>query len=374
MKSQVVVIHAERKPMKNVSNPGPHQMYRNPRVVVETRDLRQLHPEEIRVEMIYAGVCGTDVHLAEADPATGYIRSSAPAEIGTEGRIIGHEGVGRVLAIGSQVNHIKVGAYVTFESIIVCQHCEVCRRGQFNQCLCALLLGLEKDGLFGTVVDVPAALSHDITALAGSDEGLKAAACVEPAGVAYVACQNTHIAAGDEVVVFGAGPIGLFAVMLAKFVFGATRIYVVEPSAFRRDFARKWGDEVYDVDAFFENGPACVDVVIEASGHMDNIRRVFRRLNANGRIALLGRSGTPLVLDAVDHMITNAVSLVGSRGHLGGAFAKILSLCESGRIHLDEVVTGVVDGPEALCNLLSSPEKILDENCKVLVRLNGQEV
>ena len=374
MKSRVVVMYADRKPMENVSNPGPHQLYQNPRLTVETRDLGQLKGDEVRVEMIYGGLCGTDVHLVETDSATGYIRSSAPAEIGTEGRIIGHEGVGRVLAVGSQVNHIKVGAFVTFESIIVCQHCEVCRRGQFNQCLCALLLGLEKDGLFGTVVDVPAALSHDVTALAGNEEGLKAAACIEPAGVAYVACQNTHIAAGDEVVVFGAGPIGLFAAMLAKFVFGAARIYVVEPSGFRREFARKWGDEAYDEDTFFEDGPSCVDVVIEASGHMDNIRKVFRRLNANGRIALLGRSGVPLVLDAVDHMITNAVTLVGSRGHLGGAFAKILSLCASGRIHLDEIVTGVVDGPEALCNLLSSPQRILNENCKVLVRLNGKEV
>jgi len=272
------------------------------------------------------------------------------------------------------VQHVKAGTHVTFESIIVCQHCEVCRRGQFNQCVCALLLGLEKDGLFGTIVDIPGMLSHDVSLLGTTEKGLKAAACVEPAGVAYVACRNTNVAAGDVVVIFGAGPIGLFAAMLAKLIFGAARVYIVDPVSFRREFAQIWSDGVYDVDQFFEDGPSCIDVVIEASGHMDNIRRVFRRLNANGRIALLGRSGVPLVLDAVDHMITNAVTLVGSRGHLGGAFSKILSLCESGRIHLDEIVTGVIDGPEELCKLLLSPHKILQENCKVLVRLNGKEV
>ena len=172
------------------------------------------------------------------------------------------------------------------------------------------------------------------------------------------------------VVVFGAGPIGLFSAMLSKAVFGASEVHVVEPVEFRRRLARKWSDQVYDIDEFFDNCPRFIDVIIEASGHMGNISRIFRRVNANGRIALLGRSGAPLAIDDVDHMITNAVSLVGSRGHLGGAFTNILRLYKNGRIPLDEIVTDVVSGPEGLCNLLKSPERILKENCKVLVRLD----
>ncbi|MDO8785401.1 MAG: alcohol dehydrogenase catalytic domain-containing protein, partial [Syntrophales bacterium] len=349
MESRVVVVHADMEPMEGIANPGPHQIYRNPKVSVESRELRALRSDEVRVEMIYGGVCGTDIHLVETNPYTGYIRSSAPAQIPPEGRILGHEGVGKVVEVGPQVRHVKPGDYVTFESIIVCHHCDECRRGDFNQCRHALLLGLEKDGLFGTVVDVPSMLTHDITAFAESGKGLRTAACVEPAGVAYVACQNTKLGAGDVVVIFGAGPIGLFSAMLSKVVFGASRVHMVEPVPFRRTLARKWSDEVYDIDEFFDHGPSSIDVVMEASGHMDNVSRVFRRLNANGRVALLGRSGEPLVLDAVDHMITNAVSLVGSRGHLGGAFAKILSLCQNGRISLDDVVTHVVNGLEGLC-------------------------
>ena len=104
---------------------------------------------------------------------------------------------------------------------------------------------------------------------------------------------------------------------------------------------------------------------------MGNINRVFRRLNANGRVAILGRSGEPLLLDAVDHMITNAVSIIGSRGHLGGAFAKILSLCRNGRISIDDAVTDIINGPEEICDLLKSPGKILEENCKVLVNFDA---
>lgn len=369
MQSTCVVVRADRAPMPGVAAPGPHQTYRNPRVTVESRTLGALDPDEIRVEMVYAGVCGTDVHLVETNPATGYIRCSAPAQIPAEGRIIGHEGVGRVVAAGSHVRHVKTGAYVTFESIIVCHYCEVCRRGQFNQCLAARLLGLEKDGLFGTVVDVPSMLTHDVSDLAGTDGGLRAAACVEPAGVAYVACQNTEISGGDDVVIFGAGPIGLFAAILSKSIFGASRVYVVEPVEFRRELARRWCDQVFSPDEFFGGPRRPVDVVIEASGQMDNVTRVFRSLNANGRVALLARSGAPLTLDAVDHMITNQVSVVGSRGHLCGAFASIMSLYRTGRIPLDAVVTEVVEGPGALADLLRSPTRILSSNCKVLARL-----
>lgn len=368
MKTRLIILYADKEPMPGVENPGPHQLYRNPRLAVEEREAGELKPDEIRVEMMYAGICGTDVHLVEKTPDTGYIRSSAPAEIPSAGRCIGHEGVGRVLETGRDVRNVKAGAYVTFESIIVCHFCDVCRKGQFNQCRNAKLLGLEKNGLFGSVVDVPAMLAHDITHIVKSDIDLRAMACVEPAGVAYVACQNSCIKGGDVVVIFGGGPIGLFSALLSKSIFGASLVYIVEPIEFRRKFALSWCDRVYDVEEFFRSPPEYVDVVIEASGAMENVNRIFRRLNANARVIFLARSGYPLKLDALDHMITNAITLRGSRGHLCGAFSDILRLYQQDRIPLNEVVTDVVDGLEALCDLLKTPEKILSTNCKVLVR------
>ncbi len=374
MESRMVVVHADNDPIKGIAKPGTHQRYKNPRISVENRILPALRPDEVRVKMVYAGVCGTDVHLVTTNPDTGYIRCSSPAQIPAGGRVIGHEGIGKVLEVGSHVHHVQPGACVTFESIIVCHYCEECRRGDFNQCRHALLLGLEKDGLFGDIVDVPSMLTHDVTEMAESEKGLRAAACVEPAGVAYVACQNTHLGAGDVVVIFGAGPIGLFAAMLSKVVFGAYRVHIVEPLPLRRKLAEKWGDEIYELDEFFNHGPSSIDVVIEASGNMGNINRVFRRLNANGRVAILGRSGEPLLLEAVDHMITNAVSLIGSRGHLGGAFAKVLSLCRNGRLSIDDAVTLIINGPEEICNLLKSPGKVFEENCKVLVKFEADRL
>ncbi len=371
MNSRVVVVHADEDPMPGVVDPGPHQRYRNPRVSVEDRELGELHRHRIRVAPIYVGLCGTDVHVVQTNPATGYIKCSAPLRIPPKrGRIIGHEGVARVLEIGSEVRHVEPGAVVTFESISVCYFCDTCRRGQFNQCRRAKLMGLESDGLFGTVVDMPSFLTHDVTDLAAHDQGLRAAACVEPASVAYVACRSTRVSGGDEVVIFGAGPIGLFAAMLCKLVFGASAVHVVEPLALRRNLARQWSDAVYDVEEFFAHLPRSVDVVIEASGELNNVDRVFRRLNANSRVTLLARSGVPLTLSSIDHMISNNVSIVGARGHLGGAFADVLRLYRCGRLPLDAAVTDVLEGPEALAEVLASPDGMEKNSCKIVAHFS----
>lgn len=366
IESKVVAIHADKLPMKGIIKPGPHQIYRNPRISVEMRRLGDLHPEDIRVEMIYAGICGTDVHLVETNPDTGYVRCSAPAEIPENGRVIGHEGVGKVTESGANVRNVKPGDHVAFESIIVCHHCKECRRGNFNQCRNARLLGLERDGLFGTIVDVPALLAHDVSKYSMTDRDLKGMACLEPAGVAFVACQNSRVSPGDVVVVFGAGPIGLFSAMMARDIFGASEVHIVEPVKFRRELAAGWCDKAYDVEDFFDNHPESVDVAIEASGDPNNIGRMFRSVAANGRIALLARSGSSLEIRDVDHMITNAVTLVGSRGHLSGAISAILDLYGTGRLSLHEFVTDMVSGPEGLADILRSPDRILQENCKVL--------
>ncbi len=368
MKTEVFVVRADRDPMPGLKDLQPNQIYKHPRFSQEVRELGAVHPDEMRVQMLYAGVCGSDLHLIQMDPHTGYIKSSAPMRIPPEGRVIGHEGVGRVLEVGSHVRHAKPGDVVTFESIIVCHYCDVCRKGHFNQCRRARLLGLEKDGLFGTVVDVPSMLSHDVTDLAGCDEDLQAAACIEPAGVAYVACQNTRVSGGNRVVIFGGGPIGLYSGMLCDHVFGASEIHLVEPEPFRRELARKWFRYVYDVDEFFAQMPRQVDVVIETSGAMSNVANIFRGMNANSRIALLARSGQALHLDGIDHMITNEIELIGSRGHLCGAFSDIMSLYKNGRIPLRELITQVVNGLDGLEELLQHPEKVMTENCKVLVK------
>ncbi|MBP6479655.1 MAG: alcohol dehydrogenase catalytic domain-containing protein [Pseudomonadales bacterium] len=371
MYGKAVVLHAEDAPRPDTPDPGPHQRYRAPRLAVESRTLAPPAPGRLQVEMLYAGVCGTDLHLLQTDPLTGYVRTSAPATIPPQGRVIGHEGVGRVIAAGDGAGGLRAGSIVAFDSIIACLRCPVCRRGAPNQCPEALLLGMQADGLFATLVDVPASLAHDVTAYIDSDRDLRAAACLEPAGCALLACESARIAPGERVLVFGGGPIGLFAAMLCRRVFGATHVTLVEPLARRRALAADWCDTVHDSGEFLGTTIPPVDVMIEASGRLDNVDRAFRRLAPSARVMLLGRSGTALSIAAVDHMITNAISVAGSRGHLGGVLPRVIGLYRAGLLPLPEVVTGVLESLEDLALALREPDAIAGEHCKLLVRIGS---
>lgn len=366
---RAIVVHAEDSPLADTPGTQPNHRYRHPRASIETRPLGELGDDCIRVEMMYVGVCGTDLHLLQSDPATGYVRTSAPATIPHAGRIIGHEGVGRVAAVGKSVTGTRPGDLVAFASIFACMRCEICLRGACNQCLQALLLGMELDGLFTTVADVPASLAQDVSGIAHNEAGLQAAACIEPAGCALLACENARVARGDRVVVFGGGPIGLFAAMASKRVHAATHVTLVEPVPARRERASAWCDAVSDVEAFLDGPADGIDVVIECSGNLDNINRVFRRMQPGGRIVLLGRNGTPLAIDAVDHMITNAVSVSGSRGHLGGALSRAIELHAVGALPLTAAISGTLDSLDALLGVLRRPEAITQAHCKLLTRV-----
>ena len=217
---RVLLVRAKDDPMPGVERPTTQHRYRLPVLSVEERAIGALGRDTVRVNMTYVGVCGSDVHMVSADPVTGYVLSSVAARIDAEGRVLGHEGVGTVLAVGSGVTHVRAGDVVVFASLDACRTCEQCRRGMPNQCRSARLLGMESDGLFGTTVDVPAALAHRVTDVARSDDDLRALACVEPAANAAVACAIAEVGSNDSVVVFGAGPIGLFCAMIARVVHG----------------------------------------------------------------------------------------------------------------------------------------------------------
>jgi threonine dehydrogenase-like Zn-dependent dehydrogenase len=366
---RAVVLRATDEPMAGLAAPAPNQRYRHPRLELEERPLGALDPLHVRVEMLYAGICGTDLHLVQQDPGAGYVRTSAPALIPASGRIIGHEGVGRIVEAGSAVRDVRAGDIVAFASIDACLQCETCRSGLPNQCPRAKLVGMEMDGLFTTIADVPATLAHDVSAIASDDDGLRAAACLEPAGCALLACESAPVRPGDRVLVFGGGPIGLFSAIAARQVFGASRVVLAEPLEARRRLAAPWCDAAVDpaqVEACIDDG---IDVVIECSASLGVVSRIFRRIAPGGRVVLLGRSGEPLVLDAIDHMITNAISIRGSRGHLGGALPRAIALHREGRLPMSAPITGVLDSLDALVHVLRHPDELPHQHCKLLARM-----
>lgn len=325
---------------------------------------------EVVIEPIYVGICGTDLHLVTPNAQTHYVQSSAPAHIPPAGRIVGHEGVGRILSVGDGVWHVRPDEIVALESITACGECNVCRRGAPNQCRTARLLGLEFDGLFAEAAVVPARLCRPIGQLARSDEGLRAAALLEPAAVAYLAGLNSRITPGDRVLVFGGGPIGILMAVLARQVFGACQVHLVEPTPFRRQLAARAADQVFSVEAFFGSSGSH-DVLVDASGALDSVSAALPRLDASGRLCLLARSGAPFHVEAVDHVLTNNITILGSRGHLGGHFERLIALLLEGRLDLGFMITETINGLPALKAALENPRYVVEENCKILCRLSG---
>ena len=332
-------------------------------------ELGEIPPEHVRIKMRYVCVCGTDVHLLSMDERTVLIKTSAPCYIPETGRLIGHEGAGEVIGLGSSVHHLVKGDLVSLESLLSCGFCDVCRRGKPNQCRSASLMGLQFDGLFAEVVDVPAKLARAINDYISTDVDVKAGACLEPAGVAFLACENVRLSASDRVVIFGAGPIGAYCAMLAKCFFGVTHVVTVEILPHRRKLAEGWSSKVFSPEEFLGERFK-FDVLFECSGNMESLSRAFHRIDPNGRVCVLARSGQDLYLNAMDHMITNNIAIIGSRGHLGGIYERMLPLIKSGQFPILDVVTRELNGLHELLDYLRDPKRIIQEECKVACRIS----
>ena len=112
------------------------------------------------------------------------------------------------------------------------------------------------------------------------------------------------------------------------------------------------------------------DVLFECSGNMESLSRAFHRIDPNGRVCVLARSGQDLYLNAMDHMITNNIAIIGSRGHLGGIYERMLPLIKSGQFPILDVVTRELNGLRELLDYLRDPKRILQEECKVACRIS----
>ncbi|MEN9787591.1 MAG: hypothetical protein RLZZ299_2855 [Pseudomonadota bacterium] len=326
-----------------------HLAWRDPRLVLrEVPDPAPGHGEVV-VAVHACGICGSDAHCAVPD-AEGWVRFSGPAQLPC---VLGHEYAGTVVAVGPGVTDLAPGALVCGEGMRACATCEPCRRGRPNQCLRLRMVGFTAPGAFASLVCVEARLLWRLEALAerfgSASAALDAGALVEPVACAY---NGLFVAAGGwmpgaHVAVFGAGPIGLGAVALARAA-GAASVTVFEPSAPRRTLAARLGaDAALDPSAvdvpdtlLSVSRGLGIDVVVEAAGAADRTLPACEdALAAGGRIVYLGRTGhrTPVRLDA---LVSQAAMIHGARGHAGGGcFPAVLRLMAAGRLDLSPMIT-----------------------------------
>lgn len=234
-------------------------------------------PDEVVVKIRCAGLCGTDVHIHRNE----YL-SRFPL-------VPGHEFVGDVVEVGRAVTWLKTGDRVAVDPNIDCGHCDFCRRLQNNQCKNWQGIGITRQGGFAEFVAAPARLAYKVPDSI-DDAG---AAFIEPLSCVVHALDRLKLDAGDDVLLFGTGPIGLLLMQMLKHR-GASRVVVVEKRAHRLDLARKLG-ATHTVPAddstaqtLRDLAPDGFPVVADATGVPAVIEKAFDYLRPYGRFLQFG--------------------------------------------------------------------------------------
>jgi threonine 3-dehydrogenase len=265
-------------------------------------------PRDVLIKVLAASICGTDLHIVRWDPwAQGRIHPPL---------VFGHEFAGEVVAAGSEVTRIEFGAYVAAESHIPCGTCYECRHGLQHICRRVQIVGVDRPGAFAQYVSLPAS-NVWITSRRFPPE---IATIQEPMGNAVHTALAAPLA-GAHVAVFGAGPIGLFAVPIAR-ASGAAKIITIEPSAFRRELAAQVGSDVV-IDPRTDNVVHRIleetegegaDVVLEMSGNPQAIAQGLTALRCGGHVSLLGIPARPVEVDLADGVIFKGATVQGISG------------------------------------------------------------
>ena len=238
--------------------------------------------DDVRIRVRKTGICGTDLHIESWDP---WAARTINAPL-----IVGHEFVGEVAEIGSNVHDLAVGDIVSGEGHVVCGRCRHCRAGRWHLCAHSIGLGVGRDGAFAEQVVLPVAnVWHHWPRI---DEDV--CAIFDPFGNAV----HTALAfpvLGEDVLVVGGGPIGLMATAVVRHA-GARYVVVSEPNAFRRGLATQMGatlvvdpgeQTLADVQA--ELGMVeGFDVVLEMSGNPGALRDALANMAHGGGMAILG--------------------------------------------------------------------------------------
>jgi threonine 3-dehydrogenase len=292
-------------------------------------------PDEVLIRVNAAAICGTDIHIYDWDQ---YARERLKPPL-----IFGHEGCGEVVKVGSRVRGYAVGDLIAVETHIPCGECFQCRTGSQHICERMAIIGVHADGLFAEYARIPASCCWKLPPDADRDLG----AILEPLGVAISGLLKEDIN-NKTVAVFGLGPIGQFGLAAAAF-WGASRIFAVEPNAYRLEMAEKMvpeaillnpseGDEVKAImEATAGRG---VDVALEISGHPRAVKRTFQVVRKAGRVSLIGLPSKPIELDLAADVIYKEVRIYGSTGRLmWKTWYDMQKLLDSGRFDPRPVIT-----------------------------------
>ena len=242
----------------------------------------QCGTNDVKIKVTHTGICGTDLHI--------YTWNEWAQRTLDLPLITGHEFCGIVEEIGPGITHYKLGDHVSGEAHITCGYCRNCRAGKRHLCHKTIGVGIQRDGAFAEYLVIPESNVWPIH----KDIPSEIAAFFDPYGNAAHTALSFEMVA-EDVLITGAGPIGIMAVSICNFV-GARHVVITDVNDYRLDLARKMGasrainvshERISDVFAELNmsNG---FDVGLEMSGNPDAFTDMLKNMYHGGKIALLG--------------------------------------------------------------------------------------
>lgn len=304
-------------------------------ITIEERSIREPLPHEAIVRIEAVGVCGSDAAYYTVGHIGDYV---------VDGPIIlGHEAAGVVEQIGSAVTQVAVGDRVAIEPGTPCRDCAQCLAGRYHLCPDFVFLATPPyDGALQERITIDGRNLFRMPDSMSFEEG----ALLEPLSVGIWACQRARLVAGDDVLITGAGPVGLLSAAAAR-ALGAGSVTVTDVSEFRLATAAALG---FNTEKSAEPTDAEFDVLIEASGAPGVFAAGLRRLREAGRAAMVGMSKEEAIALPLSQLNPKelTISLVNRYAH---TWPTAISLVSSGRIDVLPLVThhfALADTPEAL--------------------------
>jgi len=330
------------------------EVWRFPQLKIEEVPEPQIKPGQVLIQVKVCGICGSDIHMSETKK-DGYINYPGYTKFPN---IPGHEFSGVIVKIGNGVKRLKVGDMVTADNMIWCGECTPCRNGFPNHCESLEEFGFTLNGAFAEYTAIDAKCCWKINRLKDTygdeEKAYEAGALVEPTTVPYhgMCVRAGGFKPGAYVTVFGAGPIGLATIALAKAA-GASKVIVFEISKKRLELAKKVGaDYVFDPVELTKQGlspherileiteGAGADMQVEAAGApAQTINEMEKSLAIGGKIVQIGRApGTTSMY--LERLQVRGAQLFGSLGHAGhGTYPNIIRLMASRKIDMRRIIT-----------------------------------
>jgi len=360
-------------------------VYRNPRLEIREYDIPTPGPDEVLLQVKACGICGSDVHMAQADD-DGYIYY--PGLTGFP-CILGHELSGVVVEAGKDARDkrtnkpFKGGERVTTEEMLWCAYCKPCADGYPNHCENLDEVGFNVNGAFADYIVVPARTLWSLEPLADAYQGddiFLAGSLVEPTSVAYNAVieRGGGIRPGDRVVILGGGPIGIAACAVLKKA-GASKVIISEPQEGRAKLALAMGAD-YAINPLEEDFVERVleltdgmgaDLFMEATGlpkivYPDIERVIWEGRTLNSTIVVTARAEAKMPVTGEVLQVRRA-RIVGSQGHSGhGTFPRVIECMASG-MDMTRMITKKISLEEVPANIIELQTN--RKECKITCRM-----